>query len=259
MNNLEKFQKDFLMDIIVGGRETVELLKPAGELSANDCLSVYRGDYFARLTDALGETFEATWSILGDEDFYELTKIYIKENPSISFDLGKYGKSFPDFLSKKMNDSDLDFLSELSFFEWSFWDYFHKGGELPRDTFPQEQSAIFSLDLFEKDFLLFSSQVDLYLIWKNRENVEFFSQVSLDEIMQTTFLYLGRGKDGVFYGNVTREEYFLLRELKNGKPLKAAIESISEIELWSPENWCQFFKKFKLLYECTTMASAMGN
>ena len=47
-------------------------IRPAGRLkTAASALEVYRRAYVARLTEALGDTYEAVWSVLGDDVFFD--------------------------------------------------------------------------------------------------------------------------------------------------------------------------------------------
>src|SRR4051812_17487252 len=94
------YQKIFL-DAILGSEVDDNLLaniKPAGSLSNLEALNVYRGDYTARMLEALGKNYEATWVLLGDEEFMDAATRYIKLNPSTYTNLTTYGESFPNFL-----------------------------------------------------------------------------------------------------------------------------------------------------------------
>ncbi len=47
---------------------------PGGSLSAKAALDVYRTGHIVRLTEALGETFEAVWWVAGDTHFFRLQR-----------------------------------------------------------------------------------------------------------------------------------------------------------------------------------------
>ncbi|MFX5734457.1 DNA-binding domain-containing protein, partial [Acinetobacter baumannii] len=84
----------------------------------------YRRGYRARLTEALGETYEAVWRVLGDEEFFSATRSFIAEEPSRSYNLSDYGQRFPDFLSARYQQ-EAGFLGHLAHLEWAFKSCFH--------------------------------------------------------------------------------------------------------------------------------------
>ena len=54
---------------------------PGGNLSTQEALEVYLNGYPARLTDALGQVYEAVWPVLGDEEFFRVCREYILKYP----------------------------------------------------------------------------------------------------------------------------------------------------------------------------------
>jgi hypothetical protein len=128
-------QKDFnqkFVDHIRSGEKNPELaslIKDSPRLSALRALEVYQEDYEARLSEALANSYRAVHSIVGDDDFYQLARDYLKIYPSSSSDLDDYGDQMSAFLSTHSLNEDYGFLSELAHFEWSFRNVFHKQEE----------------------------------------------------------------------------------------------------------------------------------
>ena len=99
---LEALQRRFVRSItFLADPEFVAAVTGGGKLTAAEAVDVYRGGYPARLTEALGETFEACWRVLGDEDFFAAARDYIARMPSLPHNLSDYGEDFPEFLESR--------------------------------------------------------------------------------------------------------------------------------------------------------------
>ncbi len=103
----------------------VAAVEGGGRLSAAEAVAVYRRGYPARLTEALGETFEACWRVMGDEDFLAACREFVARTPSRSHNLSDYGETFPDFLAARADAEAAPFLGDLARFEWAFKELFH--------------------------------------------------------------------------------------------------------------------------------------
>lgn len=93
---------------------TPSLLKPLNGLGLNRAIDIYRRGYRARLTEALGETYEPVWRVLGDELFFEVSEDYIRHHPSKSWTLSDYGNEFSEFLSEHDVCRRFEFLPDLA-------------------------------------------------------------------------------------------------------------------------------------------------
>ncbi len=128
---------------------------PAGSLQPKEALEVYRQGYPARLFEALGETYETLWKVLGDEDFEALCLDYISLHPSSSPNLTDYGEDFSKYLlQKKEIFEESVLLSDLAHFEWEFKECFHSAFESP---LVELSSAIFSEPIENINFELLIS------------------------------------------------------------------------------------------------------
>jgi hypothetical protein len=123
---LETLQRRFVRSItFLADPELVGAVTGGGTLTAAAAVDVYRGGYPARLTEALGETFEACWRVLGDEDFFAAAKDFIARTPSLTHNLSDYGEGFPEFLESRPDAEHAPFLGDLARFEWTFKGLFH--------------------------------------------------------------------------------------------------------------------------------------
>jgi len=127
---LERLQRGFVRSVTFAADPAfVAAVAGGGRLSAAEAVDVYRSGYPVRLTELLGETYEACWRVLGDEDFFAVARAYIARTPSRSHNLSDYGASFPEFLEASaaslLPDSEIPFLADLARLEWAYKELFH--------------------------------------------------------------------------------------------------------------------------------------
>ncbi len=85
--------------------------------SADRGMAVYRHAYRARLIDCLRDTFEKTWSWLGDAAFEEAAAHHIRSRPPSSWTLGHYGLGFDVGLAALYPDDPE--VRELAWLDWT--------------------------------------------------------------------------------------------------------------------------------------------
>ena len=245
MRQLGELQENFL-DAIKGGRSPFsEAINPIASLTPTECIEIYSKGYFARLTEALGETFEATWWVLGDEDFFELAGQYIKTNPSEVFDLSEYGFGFPDFLASLKQNDEISFLQDLAKFEWAFKNIFHKQNlQSPMVGWPAGAEST-KLILSDSAMLL-TSRFSVYEIWKRRAHpIETVGEVDWS---QPEHLVLFKKDSQVNVRILEADELLVMRHLSNGQTLEASIEAlIAEYKEITPERVQSIFATISTL------------
>lgn len=123
--SLREAQESIARAILGGGLGGLAIAG-GGCLSPERALAVYREGYYARLTGALGETFEAVWSVLGDAAFFALCRDFISVHRSVHYSLSAYGEGLGPFLADRPEAGDRPFLPELCAFEWTFHELFHR-------------------------------------------------------------------------------------------------------------------------------------
>ena len=123
---LESLQRRFVRSItFMADPEFVAAVTGGGSLTAAEAVEVYRGGYPARLTEALGETYEICWRVLGDEGFFAAARAYIARFPSRTYNLSDYGADFPEFLESLPVAADAPYIGDLARFAWTFKELFH--------------------------------------------------------------------------------------------------------------------------------------
>lgn len=222
---MKQFQGKFLAAILKNeiDSELLNLIEPVGTLSAEESIKVYQGDYIARMMEALGQNYEATWVLLGDEDFFALGKKYINTHPSIFKNLSTYGHHFDMFLEQEKVDLEV---IQMAAFEKSFWKYFHQAPSKKIDIQDVEEVE------FACDFYISHSEIGLYDLWLRRES----PPDSLNDFLQEEYLCVFKKESKVEVQKISRIQYQLLRILKDTRSLNHAISKAEELELTPNEN-----------------------
>ncbi len=225
---LNKTQEGFL-SAIKGecSKDLIESILPIGKLDKQDCINIYARGYTARLTEALGETFEATWWVLGDDDFLALCAEFISITPSFYFDLSEYGSDFPAFLKQQPQIQEIPFLYDLANFEWSFKNIFHSP-----NIITDNQNLIGALSsgvdfklVLSRSAVLFESEFPVYEIWKQRSK-------SVDSLSHLDFsthekLLLYKRTSQVFIQALKEDEFLVLKIITAEHSLEKSLEAIS--------------------------------
>lgn len=111
--SLLSIQQGFRDHILAGADASLSSVK----LASMQGLAVYRHAYRAQLIACLRDTFEKTWSWLGDDAFDASARAYIEATPPSTWTLNEYGAGFPDAL-KQFYPEDPE-VSELAWLDWT--------------------------------------------------------------------------------------------------------------------------------------------
>ena len=183
----------------------VAAIIPGGSLSSHDSLEIHRSGYIVRLTEALGEIYEAVWWVAGDEDFFRLAKMFILSNPSHTYNLSSYGQEFSKFLQKERPFPDLLFLPDLARFEWMFKNIFHTPQHEP--VSPEAIQAITQQGNIRFQFgpsvQIFSAPYAVYNIWKLRGTCQ--NTIPPDDWNHDQHLLLYKRNDQIFVNRIAGE------------------------------------------------------
>jgi hypothetical protein len=158
MKKLLQLQNQFLEAIYTAENPTLLALIKEGKASKQELLGIYRGNLYGALVNALRLTYQKVCAIIGQEEFSELAREFIKKNKSRSGNLDDYGENFYDFLGQK-NEF---FLSDLSKLEW-----LKQKSYLAKDEQPIDVTALQNLAP-EKFFdLKFTLSCSVFLLTSN--------------------------------------------------------------------------------------------
>jgi len=81
-------------------------------------LAVYRNNYRVGLIDTLTSIYPVIKTLVGDEFFVGLARMYIKQHPSLSGNLHHYGTEFAHFLDGFGPAKELPYLPDVAKLEW---------------------------------------------------------------------------------------------------------------------------------------------
>ena len=174
-NKLLSFQEQFV-GFITGDQIFDELLKdiiPAGRIAnSQSALEVHKTGYYARLTEALGETYEGTWYVMGDDSFFSICEEYITEHKSHQYNLSNYGENFPNFIEQRRDMIAIPFAHDMARFDCLFKDIFHgkQHDPCPVTELQRIESEPSLSIILGNAVRLFSSRFSIYKIWNLRKN-----------------------------------------------------------------------------------------
>lgn len=224
---LEAVQRRFVRSItFLNDPEFVAGVSGGGKLTAEEAVDVYRRGYPARLTEALGETFEACWRVLGDEAFFAAARDYIARTPSLSYNLSDYGATFPEFLESRPDAEDAPFIGDLARFEWAYKEMFHAQPHEP--LAPEVLAAKARPDAVLRfgaaaRILVFPHRV--YGLWRRDRANDAPLKPSDWEGAERLILYKRTGTS-VFVRSLAAPEHEALAALRSGRPLQEALSSV---------------------------------
>lgn len=239
---LKKIQ-DLLYSNIVRNEQdrTLEsLIIPGGRLDNGDALEIHQKGYFARLSEALGEKYEAVWYVLGDEDFFSICEQYIKTHPSLTYNLTLYGLSFAEFLKTHSCIEEFPFLPQLADFECAFSYIFHAPCEhaLGPLTLHKLMTKDISLKFkVTKSVMLKHYNYPIYEIWKACKQQRFSGEL-LERCEEQ--LCIHKKNEKVFVQAVRYEELALLKRICSGVSLEELLQSETFLSL-DEDSVKQFF------------------
>lgn len=215
-----------------------------GDLTLEEALNVYSQDYHARMQEALGKNYESTWMLLGDEEFFSLSREYISQNPSQAENLTIYGNTFVEFLETK----DLgDIVTQMAFFERSFWELFHRPDQ-PKTILTETHLSEGEFQL--QPYFFIHTQYNLEKIWIEREVG--LGDLTLEDLEEEKFFVLFKSESRVEIKNVEQKIFLVLLELKDKKKLTLVTESLTA-QLY-PSDWASMFEIIQYsLLNCTTI------
>lgn len=113
---LARVQGDFQHYLLNVASAIAEQVRPGGRIPVDKRLGIYHNAYRVRLVDTLRDTFEKTWTYLGDSAFEQCARAYVEAHPPTHRSLRDYGAALPDWLAARFpNDPDI---AELARMDW---------------------------------------------------------------------------------------------------------------------------------------------
>lgn len=119
MTMLRQLQQRVAAAIRLPNDPLVEVIGESAEVPRAVRLGVYVDAYQLRLAEALRSNYPKLHLILGDDDFFALSRAFVAAHPSQRASIRWFGESLPAFLATTEDYAAVPILSELARFEWA--------------------------------------------------------------------------------------------------------------------------------------------
>ncbi len=224
--NLEDFQRNFYHFITDEETHSSILTGVTQTPRLNEAMELYRQGLVARLTEALGETYESIWMILGDELFFQICREYSQVYPSTVYNLTNYGNDFPHFIKKHKDLQDYFWLKSLAALELSVKKVFHQASphSLSQENFLKLQEDP-SLKLkFSLSHQFLSLEYEVIDIWEGLQDQGQDFELKKKERNNEETLFIYKSDNAVFVKKLSKEQGVILKKLISGISLIQTID-----------------------------------
>jgi hypothetical protein len=219
-------------------------IKPNNRLTSFERLEIYNRQYWFRLLSSMMEDFPGLRAVMGDRRFEAMSKAYLVDCPSQSFTLRNLGSRLETWLRKhpKWAGAKHQLAIDITRLEWADIEAFDGKAEL--SLRPEQLTADAGANLRLKlqpymSLLDLKYPVDdlLLEVRKEDEDTDFASNAFQEKHKRKRvqavaklnpaeiFLAVHRMDDSVYFRRIEREEFVILRGLRDGKSLGKAIET----------------------------------
>jgi hypothetical protein len=219
-------------------------IKPNDRLTSFERLEIYNRQYWFRVLSSMVEDFPGLRAVLADKRFEAMSKAYLVECPSRSFTLRNLGARLEAWLRKhpKWAGPKQALAVDIARLEWADIEAFDGKAEpalRPQDLRADAgaklklkvQPYVRLLDLrYPVDDLLLEVRKEdtdtdfasnAFQERHKRKRVQAVAKLKPAEI----FLVVHRVDDSVYFRRIEREEFVILRALRDGKSLGRAIDA----------------------------------
>jgi len=229
---LPELQRDFARTLLSGSGEGASHIV-ADKLSAEARLAIYRHNVFTNLTNALADIFPVVARIVGESYFREAARLFIRDVPSISGDLNRYGGAFGDFLQAYPHAQELPYLGDVARLEWAWQQAFHAADAGTLDlarlaAVPAETQGALRFCMHPSAHLLRSS-FPLLAIWGVNQP-DHTGELAVDWQAGTEYLLVYRPEAEVIIRSVPEAAWQFYSACAAGQPLETAIEAAAKVE-----------------------------
>src|SRR5467141_4140674 len=226
------------------GAYASRFIKPNDRLTSFERLEIYNRQYWFRLLSSMIEDFPGLRAVLGDKRFEAMSKAYLVDCPSQSFTLRNLGARLEGWLRKHPNwaGPKQTLAIDIARLEWADIEAFDgkAGPALRPEDLHADAGANLKLELQPYVRLLdLKYPVDdlLLEVRKEYEDTDFASNAFQERHKRKRvqavakpkpaeiFLAVHRVDDSVYFRRIEREEFVILRTLRDRKPLGKVIES----------------------------------
>ncbi len=230
--DLEQLQRCFYDSAVEMDQGCDDALRPSivpgGKLTVDGAIDVYRGGYYARLTEALGAAYEAVWRVLGDEGFFDLCRGFIKSTRSRSYNLSDYGEGFAAFLEEHEYAAEFPFLPELAEFEWILNGLFHayEHSHVGREELEVVSQADDARLVVGSAVVLLETRYSISKIWELRKSDD--KRCRLPSWNEPEHLLVYKLEGQMFVKPLSPANFEIVYRLQQGDSLQTAIACVGQ-------------------------------
>jgi hypothetical protein len=221
--SLPELQEDFI-DALFAGGASPNYFVPPGRAR----FSIYRATMLTNLGDALRAIYPVVERLTGREFFDYAARRFIRDCPSASGDLHRYGKRFPDFLGSFETAVSLPYLGDVARLEWLWHEAFHAADHAALDlgrlaAIPETRWATLRLSL-QPGCRLLHSPYPVHRIWQvNQPGHAGDGTVNLEEGEARVLIF--RAGYEVAVCAVRAGEYAFIEAAARGLELSRSVEA----------------------------------
>lgn len=202
-------------------------------------LDVYANAYFERILGALAGDFPALRSVLGDQEFRQLTAEYLALHPSRTPNIDEVGRALPAFLKTHSLSKKKPFLEDLARLEWELFLSIYTDALPPFDPsafapISSDQWPTVSL-VMDPPLRVLKTQWPVHQLWNRREDPD-----PLKNFPQTphpTGITVFWDSDGVWVQPLSLGETLALQGAKDGLPLGKIMNRMGSVSPSEVQEW----------------------
>jgi hypothetical protein len=141
--------------------------------------AVYKNNVYARLVDALRDTFPAVERLVGEEFFRYAAVEYVASAPARSPTLLTYGEGFAAFLSRFPPASTIPYLADVARLEFLYLEAYHSADADPVDYADLIHEGEAARLILHPSARFMTSPFQVSRIWELNRNAEPFDALEL--------------------------------------------------------------------------------
>ncbi len=190
--------------------------------------NIYRNNRMVSLIDNLTAAYPTVHQLVGDDFFRAVARLYIQKTPPRSPVMAEYGGDFDRFLDAFPNTQGVPYLADIATLEWCRLCSYHAQdaaavrAEVLSEISPESlESTCFSM---HPSLFLVSSQWPVGSIWSAIANNADQPVVDMNRAEEVMVV---RAEHTVSVQILPADGAELLKQLRDGKPLLAAVEIVT--------------------------------
>ena len=202
-------------------------LVKGGKLSPEKRIEIYRRNVFSTLTGALSDLYPVTEKIVSAPFFGRLAEQFVRDTPSASGDLNRFGSEWPEFLRIHTEAINLPYLEDVAKLEWAWHQAFHARDCVAfamaklADVPPKQHAAL--RFVLHPSVMFIESAHPIVRIWEVNQN-EYAGDMQLDWTLPGDLALVSRDDLEVTIQSLPRASFYFLRALNDGETLAIAAD-----------------------------------